>query len=116
MRAEETAAAADAEAASGEAHETHGYVGYVVVAVILSAITIVEIAIPSVETISAALTRGGTVAALLGLSFVKGAGVVMYYMHLRHDNRLFAALFLFPFVIASTIVIVLFLFYTLVGP
>jgi heme/copper-type cytochrome/quinol oxidase subunit 4 len=115
MRVDETQAAVDSEAASAETHARHGYVGYVVVAVILSAITIVEIAIPSVEAINAALTRAGTVAVLLALSFVKGAGVVMYYMHLRHDNRLFAALFLLPFVIASTIVIVLFLFFTLVG-
>ncbi len=101
--------------ASGEHGERHSYVGYLVVAVILTVITIVEIVIPSRPEILQALTRPGAVAALLVLSFVKGAGVVMYYMHLRQDNRLFTALFLSPFVIASTIVVILFLFWTLSG-
>lgn len=93
----------------------HGYVKYVVVGVILTIITIVEIMIPSIPTISEALTRTGVVASLLVLSFVKGAGVVAYYMHLRDDSRLFTALFMFPFTIASVIVLILFLFFTLVG-
>ena len=56
-----------------------------------------------------------TTTSLLILSFAKGAGVVMYYMHLREDDRLFTALFMFPFMIATTIVIILFLFWTLTG-
>ena len=98
---------------AGEHAERHGYAHYLVVGVVLTVITIVEIAIPSVEAINNALGRGGSVAALLALSFLKGAGVMMYYMHLRQDDRLFTALFLFPFIIASTIVVVLFLFFLL---
>ena len=97
------------------AQHRHGYTKYVVVGVILTIITIVEIAIPSRPEIRDALTRTGVVASLLVLSFVKGAGVVAYYMHLRDDSRLFTALFLFPFTIASMIVLILFLFFTLVG-
>ncbi|MBM4435685.1 MAG: cytochrome C oxidase subunit IV family protein [Actinobacteria bacterium] len=89
----------------------HSYRGYVVVALILSAITIVEVLIPSLAALRSALGRFGTVALLLVLSFTKGAGVLMYYMHLRRDSRLFTGLFMFPFLIASAIVIIVFVFY-----
>ncbi len=101
--------------AGGAKAERHSYLGYIIVAVVLTTITVVEILIPSVSAITEALGRTWSVTALLLLSFVKGAGVVMYYMHLRHDNRLFAALFAFPFLIATTIVIILFLFSILSG-
>ena len=104
-----------ASPAGGGTVEHHSYRGYVVVAVVLTIITIVEIVIPSVSAITEFLGRTLSVTSLLLLAFVKGAGVVMYYMHLRQDNRLFSALFLSPFVIASTIVVVLFLFWTLTG-
>ena len=104
----------DAHSAA-EHDEHHGYIHYVVVGVILTVITVVEIMIPSVEAIRNALGTVWTTATLLILSFVKGAGVVMYYMHLRQDDRLFTALFMFPFLIASTIVVILFLFWTLTG-
>lgn len=111
MTVQDTSEAPDL--ASVEHSEQHGYTGYVVVAVVLTIITIIEIVIPSVGAIANALGRNWTVAALLLLSFAKGAGVMMYYMHLRQDNRLFSALFLFPFIIASTLVVILFLFSTL---
>ena len=96
-------------------HHRHGYSKYVVVGVILTVITIVEIMIPSIPAIADAFTRPGVVASLLILSFGKGAGVVAYYMHLRDDNRLFTALFMFPFGIASFVVLILFLFFSLTG-
>lgn len=105
----------DGAARGAEHGEHHGYLRYVIVGIILTLITVVEILIPSVETIRDALGEVWTTASLLILSFAKGAGVLMYYMHLRSDDRLFTALFLFPFVIASTIVIILFLFWSLTG-
>ena len=104
----------DAHAAE-EHDERHGYAHYVVVGVILTVVTIVEIMIPSIDAIRNALGTVWTTTSLLILSFLKGAGVVMYYMHLREDDRLFTALFMFPFMIATTIVIILFLFWTLTG-
>lgn len=98
-----------------DAEHRHGYSKYVVVGVILTVITIVEIMIPSIPAVADAFTRPGVVASLLILSFAKGAGVVAYYMHLRDDNRLFTALFMFPFTIASVIVLILFLFFSLTG-
>ena len=101
--------------ATEEHEERHGYAHYVVVGVILTIVTIVEIMIPSIDAIRNALGTVWTTTSLLVLSFAKGAGVVMYYMHLREDDRLFTALFMFPFMIATTIVIILFLFWTLTG-
>jgi len=93
----------------------HGYSKYFVVGVILTAITVVEIVIPSRPEISEFLTRSGVVASLLVLSFLKGAGVVAYYMHLREDSRLFTALFMFPFSIASMVILILFFMFSLSG-
>lgn len=93
----------------------HGYNKYVVVGIILTTITAIEIAIPSRPEIRDLLTRSGVVASLLALSFLKGAGVVAYYMHLREDSRLFTALFMFPFSIASMIILILFFMFSLSG-
>ena len=101
---------------NGTEHQgRHGYLHYFVVGVVLTVITIVEIMIPSIQGIRNALGEVWTTTSLLVLSFAKGAGVLMYYMHLRQDDKLFTALFMFPFVIASTIVVILFLFWTLTG-
>jgi cytochrome c oxidase subunit 4 len=51
------------------------------------------------------------VPSLLIMSAVKFAIVVMFYMHLKYDHRLFRALFTGPLIIAvATIVSLLFLF------
>ena len=48
---------------------------------------------------------------LLIMSAVKFVTVVMFYMHLRYDHKLFKALFVGPFVIASmTLIGLMFLF------
>jgi cytochrome c oxidase subunit 4 len=45
------------------------------------------------------------------MSAVKFAIVVMFYMHLKYDHKLFRALFTGPLIIAmSTIIVLLFLF------
>ena len=41
------------------------------------------------------------VPALLIMSAVKFATVVMFYMHLKYDHRLFRALFTGPFIVAA---------------
>jgi cytochrome c oxidase subunit IV len=51
------------------------------------------------------------VPALLIMSAVKFAIVVMYYMHLKYDHKLFRALFTGPLMIAIvTLIVLLFLF------
>jgi cytochrome c oxidase subunit IV len=97
--------------AHGEAHaEEHHHPGwstYWKVALILTVITIVEVWVyytPFTESRLFAPT-------LLLMSAVKFVIVVMFYMHLKYDARLFRALFTGPLIVAITTVIgLLFLF------
>ena len=78
------------------------------VALILTIITAVEV---SAYYIPAWATARIYAPSMLLLSACKFAIVVMFYMHLRYDHRLFRALFTGPLLIAmSTIVALLFLF------
>lgn len=81
---------------------------YIKIGFILALITAVEVSafyIPAWEQ-SAIYTPS-----MLIMSGVKFALVVMFYMHLKFDHRLFRAIFTGPFVIAIiTIVALLFLF------
>jgi cytochrome c oxidase subunit 4/cytochrome o ubiquinol oxidase operon protein cyoD len=43
---------------------------------------------------------------LLVMAVVKGAGVVMFFMHLRGDARVFQLLFIAPFALASSMIVV----------
>jgi cytochrome c oxidase subunit 4 len=78
------------------------------VALILTIITVGEVwayYIPSF------VASRGFVPTLLFLSALKFAIVVMFYMHLKYDHRLFRALFTGPLIIAmATIISLLFLF------
>jgi cytochrome c oxidase subunit IV len=95
-------------AAMGEVHEHPTWSTYWKVAVILTLITAVEVWI---YYIPAFVASRAFVPVLLALSAVKFAIVVMFYMHLKYDHRLFRALFTGPLIIAmTTIVALLFLF------
>ena len=78
------------------------------VALILTLITAVEV---WVYYIPSFVASRGFVPTLLVLSVVKFAIVVLFYMHLRYDHKLFRVLFTAPLIIAmTTIVALLFLF------
>jgi cytochrome c oxidase subunit IV len=78
------------------------------VAVILTLITAVEV---WVYYIPSFVASRAFVPSLLIMSAVKFFIVVMFYMHLRYDHKLFRALFTAPLIIAmTTIVALLFLF------
>ena len=81
---------------------------YIIVGAFLTLITVVEVwayYIPSF------VASPAFVPALLIMSAVKFAIVVMFYMHLKYDHRLFRAIFTGPLIIAIiTIVSLLFLF------
>lgn len=78
------------------------------VALILTIITAVEI---SAYYIPAWETSAIYVPSILIMSAMKFAIVVLYYMHLKYDHKLFRALFTGPFIVASLILIAfLFLF------
>jgi cytochrome c oxidase subunit IV len=94
--------------AMGEVHEHPSWKQYKWVALILTLITVVEV---WVYYIPSFVASRAFVPALLIMSAVKFAIVVLYYMHLKYDHRLFRALFTGPLIIAvATIVGLLFLF------
>ena len=98
-----------------EAHTTHAHGGstrfYWMVAAVLAVITIVEVIVslngvlvdqenpePTMQMLLLII--------LLILAAIKGAGVVMFFMHLRGDARVFQLLFIAPFALASSMIVV----------
>ncbi|HEY0673435.1 MAG TPA: cytochrome C oxidase subunit IV family protein [Longimicrobiales bacterium] len=73
---------------------------YVVVGFILTAITAIEVAIFYIESLSAVL-----VPSLLILSALKFAIVVLFYMHLKFDSKIFGRVFFAPLFLAALVVI-----------
>jgi cytochrome c oxidase subunit 4 len=96
-----------AEAAHDESHHPT-WKTYRWVALILTAITALEVWIYYIPSFVASRAF---VPSLLILSAVKFAIVVMFYMHLKYDHKLFRALFTGPLIIAALILVsLLFLF------
>jgi cytochrome c oxidase subunit IV len=94
--------------AMGEVKEHPTWSTYWKVAVILTLITACEVWVYYIPSFVAGHLFVPT---LLILSALKFAIVVMFYMHLRYDHKLFRALFTGPLIIAmTTIVALLFLF------
>jgi cytochrome c oxidase subunit 4 len=93
---------------SGEVHHHPGWSTYWKVALILTLITVGEVwayYIPSF------VASRAFVPSLLIMSALKFAIVVMFYMHLKYDHKLFRALFIGPLIIAGlTMIVLLFLF------
>jgi cytochrome c oxidase subunit IV len=88
-------------------HEHPTWKQYKWVALILTVITIFEVWAYYVPTLVASPFF---VPMLVILSGTKFAIVVLFYMHLRYDHRLFKALFTGPLIIAmSTLIALLFL-------
>ena len=104
--ADHVAAPHDAHGAAEHAHPT--WSTYWKVATILTLITVVEV---WVYYIPSFVASRAFVPALLIMSAVKFAIVVMFYMHLKYDHKLFRALFTGPLLIAiATLCALLFLF------
>jgi cytochrome c oxidase subunit 4 len=92
----------------GEVHEHPTWKQYKWVALILTVITVVEVWVYYIPTF---VKSRLFIPALLIMSAVKFAIVVMYYMHLKYDHKLFRALFTGPLIIAIlTLIVLLFLF------
>src|SRR6476660_3267720 len=93
--------------AMGEMHEHPTWKEYKWVALILTLITVVEVWIYYTPFKESALFAP----VLLVMSAVKFGIVVLFYMHLKYDHKLFKALFTGPLMIAmSTLISLLFLF------
>ncbi len=85
--------------AMGEVHEHPTWSTYWKVALILTVITAVEV---WVYYIPSFVASRAFVPSLLLMSAAKFVIVVMFYMHLKYDHKLFRALFTGPFIIAAT--------------
>ncbi len=97
----------EADEARGS-HDHPTWATYKWVALILTVITIIEV---WAYYIPALVNSRVFVPSLLVLSALKFAIVVLFYMHLKYDHRLFRALFTGPLIIAMvTIISLLFLF------
>ena len=94
--------------AMGEVHEHPTWREYKWVALILTLITVAEVwayYLPSF------VASPAFVPILLIMSAAKFAIVVLFYMHLKYDHKLFKALFTGPLMIAmATLISLLFLF------
>lgn len=95
-----------------EATQQHGHPGhastgtYLAVAGVLTIVTVVEVGVFYVPAFKAVL-----VPTLLLLSATKFSLVVMFYMHLKFDHRLFTLIFSLPLLLALGVAIaLLFLF------
>jgi cytochrome c oxidase subunit 4 len=94
--------------AMGEVHEHPTWREYKWVALILTVITIFEVWAYYIPSFVASPTF---VPILLIMSAAKFAIVVLFYMHLKYDHKLFKALFTGPLMIAmATLISLLFLF------
>lgn len=93
--------------AMGEMHEHPTWTQYWKVAVVLTLITIAEVWVYYTPF----RHSSAFAPVLLVMSALKFAIVVMFYMHLKYDHKLFRALFTGPLIIAiSTLIALLFLF------
>lgn len=85
--------------AEGRAHP--GPLEYAVIGLVLADITAIEVAVYYFG-----IAHDLLVAVLLGLSALKFSLVVMWFMHLRFDSRLFSQMFVLGFLLALTIFVV----------
>lgn len=96
------------EAVAAHEHTGPGWSVYWKVAVVLTLITIGEVWVYYIPAFVASRLFLPT---LLTMSAVKFAIVVLFYMHLRYDHKLFRSLFTGPLIIATcTLMALLFLF------
>ena len=101
------------EAGGGVEHAHPTWSIYWKVAVFLTLITVAEVWVYYIPSFVASRLF---IPSLLIMSAIKFATVVLFYMHLKYDHRLFKALFTGPLIIAmSTLIALLFLFHKFSG-
>jgi cytochrome c oxidase subunit 4 len=96
-----TDAVTQQEAQHGE-HDHPGPATYFVVGAVLAVLTAMEVAVFYIPALHPAI-----VPILLTLTTGKFGLVVLFYMHLKQDSRIFAAVFVAPLMLAMFLVIAL---------
>jgi cytochrome c oxidase subunit 4 len=88
-------------------HDQHSHPSrtfYFVIGVLLLALTVLEI-LGYVGETRGAYTAGAAAAIILVLSAAKFYSVVAYYMHLKPDHKLFTAIFVFPALLGTLVIV-----------
>jgi cytochrome c oxidase subunit IV len=95
-----------------DAHPVHGTRTYWVIGLYLFILTALEIGCYYVED------QLGAIAAplILALSAGKFILVVMFYMHLKYDSRMFTGVFLFPMALGTLVIVSLVVLYHVLHP
>ncbi len=93
---------AKTDAPAGHA-QPHHYTSPLVVFLVLTIVTLVEIALAVVPGIP----HEAVVPVLLALSFVKASLVALYYMHLRYEKPIYGLIFVTPAAFAVFLILVL---------
>jgi cytochrome c oxidase subunit IV len=102
----EAAAPADDRAPAHEEHEHPGVRTYVLVGVALAILTAMEVAAIYIPFLAPVV-----IPILLVLTAGKFALVVMFYMHLKMDDRIFSWVFIAPSILAVFVVVALILLF-----
>jgi cytochrome c oxidase subunit IV len=89
-------------------HEHAGPKTYVLIAIILGVLTAAEVAVFYIPALAPAL-----VPILLVLTAGKFILVVMFYMHLKFDSRIFSGVFVAPLMLAILVVVSLIILFHL---
>jgi cytochrome c oxidase subunit 4 len=108
--AESNAVHKPSEGHAAEAHGGHAdWKTYVIVGVILTVITAIEVAVFYIPAL-----HGVMIPILLALSAVKFFIVVLWYMHLKFDSRIFWRVFFGPLFLAVLVVVGMILIFKVV--
>ncbi|MBM4413987.1 MAG: oxidase [Chloroflexi bacterium] len=87
-----------------EAHTEHSTRFYWIVGLVLAIVTAIEVAIFLVQDL---FLHELFLAILIVLMLAKGVGVVLYFMHLKGDFKIFQFLFIVPFLLAVSLVLLM---------
>jgi cytochrome c oxidase subunit IV len=90
---------------AGEEHAHPGPGTYLLIGLILFILTVIEVVIVYIPAIASQPLL--LIPSLVVLMTIKFALVVLFFMHLKFDNRLFSALFTAPLLIAVSITLAL---------
>lgn len=95
-----------------DAHPVHGTRTYWIIGILLIAITGIEVGAFYLEDTLGILTTP----MILTVSAAKFVLVVMFYMHLKYDSKIFSGVFLFPLTLGALVICGLILLYHVLHP
>jgi cytochrome c oxidase subunit IV len=96
-----------------DAHPVHGTRTYWIIGAYLFVLTALEITVYYIEDY---LGWGLAASIILALSAAKFILVVMFYMHLKYDSRMFTGVFIFPMALATLVIGSLVILYHILHP